>query len=55
MCAKGVCAFSVSKRKKKLPAQKTGGLYKTVADGFVEAVPPRAFRDGAGIFTVELT
>jgi hypothetical protein len=35
-----------------VPAQKTGGLYKTFRAqvGFVEAVPSRVFRDGAGIF-----
>jgi hypothetical protein len=41
----------------KLPAQKTGGLYKTSAAirlGFVEATPSRAFRDGVGIFAVKL-
>jgi hypothetical protein len=39
----------------KLPAQKTGGLYKTHwPEGYVEAVPSRAFRDGTGIFVTEL-
>jgi hypothetical protein len=39
----------------KLPAQNTGGLYKTSArmDGFVEAGPSRVFRDGPGIFASE--
>jgi hypothetical protein len=42
----------------KLPAQKTGGLYKTspaVRGGFVEAIPSRALRDGMGIFAVKLS
>jgi hypothetical protein len=50
----------------KLPAQKTGGLYKSspaVQGGFVEAIPftvsvhgepSRAFRNGMGIFAVRL-
>jgi hypothetical protein len=40
---------------KKLPAQKTGGLYTTQWQiGFVAACPSHAFRDGPGIFMVEL-
>jgi hypothetical protein len=34
-----------------LPAPKTGGLYNCAnTDGFVEASPSRALRDGEGIF-----
>jgi hypothetical protein len=42
---------------KHLPAQKTGGLYKTHCArkaGFVEAVPSHTFRDGTGIFVIKL-
>jgi hypothetical protein len=42
---------------KKLPAQKTGGLYKTnrrKGYGFVEASPSRALRDGEGTFVLNM-
>jgi hypothetical protein len=43
-------------RNKQLPAQKAGGLYKTheQRDGFVAAIPSRAFRDGIGILASRL-
>jgi hypothetical protein len=43
--------------RRRLPAQKSGGLYNTCTDedGFVAAVPSRVFRDGTGIFTRRLT
>ena len=47
-----------SGRSLRLPALKTGGLYKIgyrLAGGFVAAVTSRAFRDVTGIFTVKLS
>jgi hypothetical protein len=39
----------------RLPAQKSGGHYKTIGDeGFVAAVLSRVFRDGTGIFEIML-
>ena len=43
----------------RVPARKAGGLYKTrnqiSKDGFVAAIPSRAFRGGMGIFTFNPT
>jgi hypothetical protein len=43
-------------RKQKLPAQKSGGRYKSLhlrEDGFVAAVAARVFRDAMGTFMVK--
>jgi hypothetical protein len=46
--------YGISER---LPAQNTGGLYKTQRQhsrDFVDAFPSRAFRDGKGRFPAKL-
>jgi hypothetical protein len=46
-------------RHRQMPAQKTGGGYKTktpaTQTSFVVAIPSRVFRDGMGIFSSELS
>jgi hypothetical protein len=43
-------------KNKHMPAPRAGGLYKTRCQRgwpvFVEAVPPRVFRDGTGTFQI---